>query len=199
MRYPLNIALAAVVYAAPKLLCFLLVVGCLTVATPSAAQDKLDVYADRERTTCSLTEPVYPPVAVIYLFLTGPAASTGVRFSVPKPDCWVGASYIGEETPYVSIGKSYSDWTIAFGQCLTPPVYLGNVSFIVSGQSLPCCEVKAVQPALGFPFVYTDCNFAENPLTAGQSVFVNADASCPCMPPVATEPTTWGRVKSLYR
>jgi hypothetical protein len=53
-----------------------------------------------------------------------------------------------------------------------------------------------------FPLQYVDCAFAEFPATAGQGVTINPDGSCPCgqlNQPLATEPSTWGQVKSLYR
>ena len=40
--------------------------------------------------------------------------------------------------------------------------------------------------------IYTDCSFGEHPATGGIG-YVGHDC------PIAVEPATWGKVKSLYR
>jgi len=195
MKISLMIALAAVV----------------AYTQPVTAQDKIELYANLERTQCTLSENVDPPGVSIYVFLTGPVPATGARFKVPKPDCWVGATWVGDSLypEHLSVGDSQTDWSIGFfaghGGCIpshTPPIFIGTVNFSVAGQSLPCCEVK-VEPAQQFVFTDCDVNYAyEHPLSTGQTVFVNADASCSCelsLLPLRTESSTWGRVKSLYR
>lgn len=180
------------------------------VCSAATAQDKIELYTNFERTECALSENVDPPVVKIYVWLTGPVPASLARFTVPKPDCWQGATWLGDSLNplHISIGDSQTDWSTAFfsghGGCIadhTPPIFIGTVEFVVAGQSLPCCEVKA-QP--GVQYVFVDCtpDYDEHSLTEGQSVFVNPDASCPCQLselPLRTEASSWGRVKSLYR
>jgi len=172
-------------------------------ATRAIAQDKIELYTDLARTQCSLAELASPEQ--VYVYLTGPIPATGVRFSVPKPACWPGATWVGDtlSPAHVAIGNSQTDWSVGFFAGITgcppqrtPPIYIGSISYFVVGQAVPCCKVTAQS---GLQFVFTDCTFNELPLVAGQSVYVNANETCPCQSPIATEPATWGGVKSLYR
>ena len=175
----------------------LLLVSITFSATASIAQDKVELFVDEGRTVCSLSDNV-PAVVSLHVFLTGPDNATLVGFKATLPDCWQGATWLADVTPYVSIGTSQGEMSVAFGQCLTPPVHAVEIQVATSGTSLPCCEVKILQP-ISFPLQIVDCGFAEVNATAGQSVMVNPNASCPCTTPVATESSTWGRVKALYR
>jgi hypothetical protein len=188
-----------------KLAHLILIAACLAPATPAAGQNKIDLYADAQRASCHVSEDVSPPVVQIHVFLTGPEKARGARFKAPKPDCWLGATWVGDTTLPVHAGfyNSQSDWSLTFfpaatscGAAFQPPIYIGTINFLVSGQALPCCEMKAMA---ALQFVYTDCTLDEHPLETGRSVFVNGNASCACDLPLATESTTWGRVKSLYR
>ena len=139
------------------------------------------------------------------MFINGSTGATGVRFNAAKPDCWVGATWLGDAlvTGSVNVSNSQNDWSIAFGLCTVPnqPSYLGAISYLITNQALPCCVVDAVPvPSAGY-FIYTDCAFVERPLEPSKSIVVNPNESCGCQSGVltATLPTTWGRVKSLYR
>jgi hypothetical protein len=174
----------------------------LVCASPAFAQDKIELYADVNRASCSISEPISPPIVQVHVFITGPTSVTGVRFKAPKPACWVGATWLGDMTTYGGIGNSQTDWSVGFGQCLstTPAAYVGAISYLISNQAQPCCEVTAV-PSI--EFVITDCtaNFVEHELGTTKPLIVNPDQSCGCQSGLttATEASTWGRVKSLYR
>jgi hypothetical protein len=167
--------------------------------TPALAQDRIELWADQNMSTCSITEAASPPIVQVHVFITGSMSATGVRFTAPKPACWVGATFVGDELePAVSIGHSQGDWSIAWGFCATTPKYLGVINYLTSGQALPCCKVDAL-PAMQFAF--TDCAFVEHELGESKSIMVNPDASCGCQSGITTaaETTSWGRVKALYR
>jgi hypothetical protein len=167
--------------------------------TPALAQDRIELSAARDATACSISEPVSPPIVQIHVFVTGPVATTGVRFRVPKPACWVGATWLGDaiQPGMGAIGTSQTDWSVAFGACAPTPAYIGAVSYLISGQALPCCEVLVLPAG---QFVFTDCAFREFALAEGTRVIVNPNGSCTCQNlTLAVQPTTWGRVKSLYR
>jgi hypothetical protein len=188
-----------------------LVAGCailvLLIIKGAYAQDRIELYADINRTQCTLSEAVSPPIVYVYVFLTGPVPARGARFTVPKPACWQGATWVGDTLNplHEALLDSQRDWNLAFfpGVSLDctalnkPPIYIGRVNFFVTGQSLPCCQVT---PMPGLTYEFLDCNFGEYPLASGGSVVtVNANASCPCQSPLATESSSWGRVKALYR
>jgi hypothetical protein len=187
MKYLFSIALALLVYAVPVL-----------------AQDRIELYADAQRSSCAIAEPISPPIVQVHVFLTGPTNATGVRFKAPKPDCWVGATWLGDIVPasYGTIGNSQTDWSIGFGSCIstTPAAYVGASSYLISNQALACCAVNAI-PAVQFAFTDCSVNFSEHDLVPSKPLIVNPDQTCACQPGVvlATESTTWGRMKSLYR
>jgi hypothetical protein len=185
----------------------LFVLAAAVCASPAVAQNRIELHPDINMGACAISEPLMPPIVQVYVFITGPATATGARFSVPKPGCWVGSTWLGDALPpgTAVIGTSQSDWSLAFyhggwpcSGSQTPPIYIGAISFLISNQSQPCCHVEAV-PGLAYSF--TDCNFAEHPLEPGVPMVVNPDASCGCQGGIltATESVTWGRVKAMYR
>ncbi len=89
---------------------------------------------------------------------------------------------------------------MAYGACLTGPsvgvVQLSGFGFPVPGQT---CGLVEVVPAPDKTFVIAvNCSLIELPMQAGTFRF-NTDGTCPCVDVNATEATTWGKVKSLYR
>jgi hypothetical protein len=170
-----------------------------TAATAQAA--RVDLYTDANRSGCEVSDQG-AALHIIYLVLAGNTSSTGVRFSAPKPDCWLGSTWAGDTIVQGGqIGNSQSDWSVGFGECKTLPFLFARVSYFATGGGLSCCQMLAKNstPSPG-TFVWTDCGFGEYPLQPdGQKVVINPNSSCRCQNPLATEPTTWGRVKSLYR
>jgi hypothetical protein len=166
------------------------------IATPAFSQEKIELFADANRTACEISDQ--GGVVTLHVFLTGPDTATLAAFRAHVPDCWQGATWLSDFTPYVSIGTSQGEWSVAFGQCLTPPVHVGEISVMTTGTAPSCCEYKIQQP-ISFPLQYVDCAFAETNASAGQVVIVNPTPACHCQLPVATQSSTWGRVKSLYR
>lgn len=184
-----------------KKLLVLLFLYCFLLSTPALAQtDKIELFSDASMTSCELYDQS-PGLRSVYVFLTGPVPATGLRFKALKPDCWAGATFVGDITPFLAIGNSQNDMSVAFGACLTPPVRVDQINFFTAGGPGACCQMSAVAPQLPqFALLYTDCNFFEVLIPPdGRMVTINPNSSCPCNQPLATEPTTWGRVKSLYR
>lgn len=172
------------------------------LSAPALAQDRIELYADEQGTTCEIAEPTSPPIVQVHVLITGPINVTGVRFKAPQPDCWVGATWLGDRTAYGGIGNSQTDWSVGFGKCLStaPAAYVGSIAYLISNQAQPCCVVTAL-PAV--EFVITDCsgNFVEHELEASKPLIVNPNETCGCQSALTTavEPTSWGRVKALYR
>jgi hypothetical protein len=186
----------------------LLAVCSAVAAVPTMAQDRIELYADQQRSSCSIVEPLSPPIVQVHIFLTGPVGATAVRFTAPKPACWVGATWLGDALipGEINVSNSQSDWSIAFGHCTVPgePYYIGAISYLISNQALPCCVVSAYpsypnDPAQSFEFV--DCDFAEHTLDPTKSIVVNPSESCGCQSgsTLAVEASSWGRLKALYR
>jgi hypothetical protein len=178
------------------------------------AQDRLDLYADQGMTQCSLSD-TSPGLKFVHVFLSGPASATAVGFIAPRPPCWQGATWVGDALPGARAisGNTQTEFFTTLYEvpgtdpnanpCKVPPVLVCSVLFVTTGAALPCCEMSVApipHPVGSFLHLYYhDCFFDEKPLAVGQKVTINPDASCPCGLPVATEQSTWGRVKSLYR
>ena len=172
-------------------------VGVVSLAGTGVAQERIELFADAGRTACDVADH-QPSVVTLHVFLTGPDTATLAGFKAQIPACWTGATWLADVTDYVSIGTSQGEMSVAFGQCLAPPVHVAQIMIATSGTAPGCCNY-AIQQPVSFPLQYVDCGFAEINAAPGQSVTINATASCPCMLPVAVQPTTWGSVKSLYR
>jgi hypothetical protein len=183
----------------------------LIIATTVFSQNRLDLFTDAAGTQCELVDSG-SALRNIYVFLNGTAPALSVEFAAPRPACWQGATWVGDVLPgprfwvgntQIDFIVSTYDPTVEVGQCRTPPVFICSMLFVATGASLPCCTVSVVAPIVHpssfLPLNYIDCLFAEQPLAIGQSITINPNETCRCNLPLATESTTWGRVKSLYR
>lgn len=163
----------------------LLMVAVLMVSSVAMA-DHFGVYADNSGASCSLAAGFQSgtTAAVIEKFSAG---TTGSRFKVTLP---AGSSFFSFSTPFTPIGTLTSDLSLGYGLCLNGSVVLGNIIAIMnpgSGQVLPADLFTNI--------IYTNCEFAELPATGG-TYYVGGSGNCN---EIATEPTTWGQVKALYR
>jgi hypothetical protein len=176
----------------------LAVVG-LTVSTASLAQnDRIELFTDQEMTTCGLVHDG-PAIRSIYMFHTGSALVTASEFSVPKPACWTGATYVGETIAdgLLSIGNSQTDLSIAYGTCALPPVYLGRIDYAVAGTAPSCCMISAAPAQTSPPGIWVvDCSFQQRFGAPGAQVTVNPTAACPCdVPPPPPPPPAPSRIE----
>lgn len=166
------------------------------LAAPSFADTaQLELFSDAALSSCSLTD--VPGLVIVYVAQTGGEPMSGVQFSAPKPACW-NATWVGDEwgTSGGEFGNSQTLASVAYGECRTAPALVIKMLFLSAGSTSPCCAYNTLDAD-----IYSDCVlFHDHPLETGpRSVTINPDASCPCALPVAVEPSTWGRVKSLYR
>jgi len=160
----------------------LLMVAVLMVSSVAMA-DHIGVYLDANGSSCLLAAGFNPTVYVLEKFSLG---STGCRFAVNMGS----SSQFGFTSPYPAIGTITSDISLAFGVCLSGTINLGTLACLLSPGSIQ------VTPASGFPNpIFTDCSFASLPATGG-TAWVGSTGNCG---EVATEPSTWGQVKALYR
>lgn len=163
-----------------------------------AVTGQLELFADSHATSCALADA--PGLISVFVFQTAGEASTAVGwFAAPKPACW-NATWIADNVSNATkVGGSQTAISVGFGICRPLPAFVLEILFISAGATPPCCEYSLTVPQ-GKTLAYLVCDtFWEQPLTIGRKVTINPDASCPCMLPVATEASTWGRVKSLYR
>lgn len=164
----------------------LLMMAVLMVSSVAMA-DHFGLYSDASGSSCLLTLGFNPNVTLIEKFSTG---TTGSRLKVDMG----GNGNFGFTTSFVPVGTIGTDISIGYGLCLTGSVVLGTLTMnlTVPGSTM------AVLPAVGFPSIlYTDCGFVKLPGTGGIAHVGTGNAQ-DCGE-VATEPTSWGKVKALYR
>ncbi len=174
----------------------LLLALAIMMIAPYAMADHIGVYSDQAGTTCEFAATAIGPVTLYVVHKT--TGTTGSQFKVVNTMDWTfNAAVLGG---YLAIGDAFTDLSLAYGGCLAGPdlavVSLSGFSFPLPGK---LCGTLEIVPAPNKPGVISvDCTFAELVATAGILTF-NNDGTCPCEQPNATEESTWGKVKSLYR
>lgn len=125
-----------------------------------------------------------------------PGGSTGVCFSAPRPACFTATWLYDTNMFAVNIGNSQQGACVAYGTCESYPVHVMTINYFAQGTTPPCCYYW-VRPDPNVPsgeIEGADCNFVTVYLTGGATIINRPEDGCP----VATEPSTWGRVKALY-
>jgi hypothetical protein len=164
----------------------LLMVAVLMVSSVAMA-DHFGVYSDDTGSSCVIATGFIPTATVIHKFTVG---GTGARFAVDLP---AGSSFFGFNTPFVPIGVLTSDLSLGYGQCLIGSIPLGTITAIYAPGLIK------VRAADAFPnIIYTDCSFGEYPASGGQAWAGTPPQDFSCAE-VATQESTWGNVKALYR
>lgn len=162
----------------------MLMVAVLMISSVAMA-GHIGIYTDASGSSCVFATGFNSNVHIIEKFSPG---TTGVRFKM-NPSA---SQVFGFNTPFVPVGSLTTDLSLAYGQCLASPTVLGTVIMQLNASTTP----MQIQAADGFPFIlWTDCNFGELPGTGGIA-HVGQSGNCG---EIATEQSTWGQVKSLYR
>jgi hypothetical protein len=166
------------------------------VTASAAVAPRIDLYADVTMSGCEIIDDG-TAYRSVYVFVSGVDVS-GVSFAAPQPECWAGATYIGDVTSLGRVGNSQTGVVVVF-DCINAPLLVLEILYFATGGESTCCRYRLFpDPLTGNR--YWDCHYREwNGWASGETVVINPDASCHCQQPVATETSTWGRVKSLYR
>jgi hypothetical protein len=165
--------------------------------------DLFPVVDGNYQSTCNFNEPGTAGLRQVAVVLNSPPDYfTGVRFAVSETDInWQRLSIV---TPYTSVG-SFDDFSVGFGTCLTLPAVIATLQYVATSQS-PCGSIRVVAPPQFVAPFGNDCLFEEISLVSHHmtvnGVYGIPEGSdypeCFC-PPSATQPSTWGQIKSLYR
>ena len=199
----------------------LLTICFLTFLASSAlgqAAGTIYLCADSLGYSCSIQD-TSPGIVKVHMIVDLPNG-WAVDFGAPKPECWTGATYLGEAiVTDIPLGNTQSDigltatiGIVGSGICSegasNSPKYIGFMSYITTGQAPTCCE---------YPVIKTIDTYDEIPgpvgavcsdlysssvdivLMQGGSAFINPNSSCPCMITVPAEKHTWGEIKALYQ
>ena len=125
----------------------------------ASSRPSIGMYSDASGTSCTLADNE-PGLKNIYVFLDGPSTYTGVRFAAPRPSCF-NATWISDSSPYVKIGDSPTDVSIAFGGCKDAPLPVMTITYMSAGNTIGCCQFKAEAPPAIGELLVSDCSFQE--------------------------------------
>jgi hypothetical protein len=163
----------------------LLMVAVLMISSVAMA-DHIGIYADASGASCSLAGGFTTGTTVIHKFAT--AGTTGSRWYIDSSTL-VGGIF-AFSTGFTTVGSYTNDLSVGYGACNTGSLVIGTLLMNATGGSM------TVKAAIGqSTIIVTDCNFGEKPATGG-TAYVAGTGNCG---EVATEPSTWGQVKALYR
>ena len=186
-------------------LIFLVLVVCSDFA---AAQHggQLELWADELRSSCEIVESS-SGITKIHMFHMGNITAASMEhFTVPVPQCWVGATWVADElAPGLIVGMGNTQETlfgmvISYGGCRDVPVYLGHISIATTGQSMQCCDLAVIPPSQHPQMTTLEC---ATPvvvwLVGARDAIVNATSECPCDATVPVQDSTWSLIKALFQ
>jgi hypothetical protein len=163
----------------------LLMVAVLMISSVAMA-DHIGIYSDGTGSSCTIAAGFTSGSTVIHQQTPG---TTGSRWYLDSSGL-VGGIFAFNAN-YNTVGNYANDLSIAYGQCLAGPIVLGTILMNATG------GVIVVKPAQGFlDIIVTACDFGEHPASGG---FAYIGGTGICQTPFATEQSTWGQVKALYR
>ena len=121
----------AIISLCRRVCCFaaLLALTLLLVSASRAVaqQAQIGIYNDANRSSCSLSD-AGSGLITAYVVVNSTDGLTGVRFSIPKPDCF-SAVYVSESSDFTLIGNSQSDISIATGGCRQGVTHLLTIQY----------------------------------------------------------------------
>ena len=176
----------------------LIMLLCTGVAVGQVSQaGSIGIFMDPGGTDCNLWDQV-PGLLTFYCVHVLTPCATASQFSAPMPACMTPTVYLSDGGYFgVTIGNSQTGVAIGYGTPQAAPITILSIQYFGQGLTTPCC----IYPVLPDPNVpsgqieVVDC--ANNLLYAtGGTGIVNPNGSCQC--DVATEESTWGKVKALY-
>jgi hypothetical protein len=166
----------------------------LLAAPVLAFGNGFSIYSDATLTNCTLSDDANG-TSTVYVVHDSNAGATGVRFRIAGSAGFTGV-WLSESTPYFKVGNSQTDISIGFS-CLFGSFPVLMVTYQLFGTST--CSTLEIAGPQGFTVpICQQCQFDEHPCLNSHVLHVNCDGSIDCNP-TATESTTWGGVKALYR
>jgi hypothetical protein len=171
-----------------------------TIAAPSFA-DNISVYGDAAGNQCFLSGLVSPPAQnAFYIVHKLNAGSTAAQFKVTDTSGLFAAS---QNTPYLSIGTWNTDLSLAYGGCVIGNHVVMTLNFFWFGGAPNCNQKLTIDPAPASPIpgsiALVDCALPSGNLEAATGGSGYMSPACAGQCAVATQSTTWGSVKALYK
>ena len=198
-----------------KLLLSLCLILCLAAGAAFGQAGLISVFSDPGGTSCQFIDT--PGVTNLYVVHVNTPGATAGQFAICEGAGFT-CDYLAETYPFPTvIGNTRTGITVGYGGCQASPILMVTMLYICDGSSLSCSTVEVIpDPAeVTGEVVVTDCVVPfPNKLTAAAGRIITnptIDCNClanasltiassnPCTPPLATQKSTWGSVKALYR
>lgn len=177
------------------------------------ANHRLEFYADEALSSCELAMNT-PGLVKVHMVMTGPGIFRGISFKAPKPACMTNVIFVADvwHQQLAIVGNTQTGVDAVF-ICGPMPRYLGWIWYSVAGSVSTCCpyapEPGSASGFIAFPgYLHAilvpactepDIYHTQSVLATTKGLVVNPNEMCRCDLPVATQPSTWGAVKALYR
>jgi len=175
----------------------LLTMALLVVSSMAFAQaGYLGIYDTPDGGNCDL---VNIPVNVATFYVVHHATvSTGAQWMAENlnPSLLLLTSAVNPA--FVSVGDPATGVSVGYGGCLRGPIHVYTLTYF--NQAFETCiplSIVADPLAISGKIEVYDCAFNMH-VANGETSYLNGDGSCPCLIPLPTEETSWGRVKALY-
>jgi hypothetical protein len=161
----------------------LLLLACLLTLSGPARADYLELYAETAYGSCQEAPLGETRVHLYHTTTTGSIAS---RFTIDVTGA-PGTTLLFFESQFGNIGPLGGEQWVGYGTCQTGIVEVGRIYMVTA------CGLLRIGPATAF-----DCSQTETAAGASCTLCVFC-AENPVCYPSATQPSTWGSVKALYR
>ena len=170
----------------------------VVAATPALAQEGLGLFADNTGLSCSVTDLVDGAIKRVYVVHVNSVGASGSEFLVDTSASTMSLFVAAVPAGMLSIGASDTGISIAYQECRIGTFLVLTLTFDAFGTTAPCSYLRMLpDPTAASPVrIWNDCVSIPHDFPGGVAI-VNADGTCPCN--VATEETTWGTIKALYR
>ena len=164
------------------------------------------LYSDASVSRCTVTD-AGPSVADVYVVhvIRGSFVefygAAGIQFRLSSSAGFTG-TWLEDVIPagMSASGVSPSGIGIGYGVgCPTDSPLILHARYQLLGSSSACSFLEAAPYPNLCCIVTRTCFLGDEFPVDGARLVVNPDQNCPCETPLATEPTTWGRIKAMYR
>jgi hypothetical protein len=92
----------------------------------------------------------------------------------------VGATWLDDTNPFpVTVGNSQTGVGIGYGTCLSGPIHILSVNYVVSGTTTADCRYRALPPSGTFDIEVLDCS-NDFWFGNGGSTYINSNLPCDC-------------------
>lgn len=162
---------------------------------------QISMYIDEAGTQCGYPgQPAgFIPVYIYHEFHDG---VTGSRFRIQQNETnW---TWFIDQPRLVDVlitGDTDTGVTLTYSACVTTRFNPITVFYEVPGTAAPCAtlEIVAAPTSLSGEVESTDCNSLQYSTDTSGITMNPPDANCFCEELPATERSTWGKIKALYR